>query len=416
MLRLLLALFYLTQLVQGTSTNTTDSSCPPLDGQTRSVWSILGSCALTLLICVWHTIHFDFPRHTHDWIEKPVGLVLLSFFAPEMVVMVATYQWWEARRKVNRFHEKGYHWSMTHSFFAEMGGFVYRDNKGGLRTIYSLEFLELCEAGRIANPVITVKEIKDKSKSDALGKAILALQLLWFVLQVIARGSRGFAITLIELDTVCVAVLSLLVLFLWWNKPLRPECPHIFYSPQEVKVDPQMHSTLSKAWKAEPSYLGSLIACLTRRRETRSITDDEETALVGKDKLVPSKFNMVDRIDKYEINTVSSCGAWMALGALHLVAWNFDFLTEVEKILWRAASLVLTGCPLVFFGGWVVLYKLELRRCYWADKARDGIGLLLCALGLVSRVLLVALMLANLRSLPCSAYQTVSWTAYIPHL
>ncbi|KAF8433196.1 hypothetical protein L210DRAFT_3355512, partial [Boletus edulis BED1] len=59
------------------------------------------------------------------------------------------------------------------------------------------------------------------SKSDALGKAILTLQLFWFMLQVVVCSSTCLAVTLIELDTVCMAVLSLLVLFLWWDKPLR---------------------------------------------------------------------------------------------------------------------------------------------------------------------------------------------------
>ena len=133
---------------------------------------------------------------------------------------------------------------MTHSFFAEMNGFVYRDDRGGLRAIHSLEFLELFEANKIAIPVITAKEIKDRSKSDAIGKAILATQLFWFALQVVVRGSSGLAVTLVELDTVCMTALSLFVLFFWWKKPLRPSCPHIFYSPQEVKVEPQVDSAL----------------------------------------------------------------------------------------------------------------------------------------------------------------------------
>ena len=129
---------------------------------------------------------------------------------------------------------------MMHSFFAEMGRFVqYHDNQGHLRTIKSLEFLQLCKANKITNPVITVKDIKDKSKSDNLGKAILAVQLFWFTLQAVVHRSKGLAVTLVELDTASLAVLSLFILFLWWGKPLRPECPHIFYSPQEIKVDPQ---------------------------------------------------------------------------------------------------------------------------------------------------------------------------------
>ena len=111
--------------------------------------------------------------------------------------------------------EKGYQWSMTHSFFAEMGGFVYCDHKGNSCTIDFLKFLELCEENKVLNPLIMVQEIPDKSKSDALAKAILAVQLLWFTIQVVARGSRGLAVTLVELDTVCMATLGLLILWFW---------------------------------------------------------------------------------------------------------------------------------------------------------------------------------------------------------
>ena len=121
---------------------------------------------------------------------------------------------------LTNFPEKGYEWSMTHGHFARMGGFVYCDDEGSLRTINSLEFLELCEANKIANPLITVQEINDKSKADAVGKVILAFQLLWFTLQVSVRHFGGLTVTLVELDTVCMAVLCLSLLFFWRHKPL----------------------------------------------------------------------------------------------------------------------------------------------------------------------------------------------------
>ena len=262
---LLFYLVHLTQIVYGIDTNSTTSSFPQPsgDGTPRSIWSILGSCAVTLLICVWHAIHFDIVYKDDLFYGGPVRLVLWAIFGPEVVVSAAVEQGWKARRMVTAFRgmlsstlnprhqtnlgtlsEKGYQWSMTHSFFAEMGGFVYRDDKGNSRTINSLEFLELCEANKIANPIITVQEIQDKSKSDALAKAILTVQLLWFTIQVVARGSRGLAVTLLELDTVSMAALALLTLWFWWDKPHRPKCPHIFYSPQDVRADPQTQSAL----------------------------------------------------------------------------------------------------------------------------------------------------------------------------
>ncbi|KAG6375917.1 hypothetical protein JVT61DRAFT_2785 [Boletus reticuloceps] len=418
----LFTLLYIAQLVQGTSTNTTSSSCPPPDGTTRSLWGILGSCVSTLLICVWHTIHFDLPGFNKESYKKPAALVLLSFFAPEVVVGFACKEWLEAHQHVIRFRKKGYEWSMTHSFFAEMGGFSYHDNEGHPRTIRSLEFLELCEAQKIANPVITAKEIKDKSKSDALGNAILALQLFWFTLQVIARGSSGLAVTLVELDTVCMAVLSLLVLVLWWDKPLRPECPHVLYSHEYL----QRHVTLSKAWRSEPSHL----PFFTCTRKTRSLgAGDEEIPLVGSDATTADRTSIATgfaSIIGWGVWDISLCATWMVLGGLHLIAWNFEFLTEVEKIIWRVASLVLAGSSLAFLLTSPLLIATLAIPSLAAllSLLQGGSGLQLsmiivyfaAILGVASRVLLVALMLASLRALPCSAYQTVSWTAHIPHL
>ncbi|KAF8142079.1 hypothetical protein EV363DRAFT_1443990 [Boletus edulis] len=424
MLRLLLVFFYLTQLVQGTPTSITDSSCPPPDGMTRSIWSILGSCALTLLICVWHAIHFDIlcdEEWNTVWLLNGLSVVG-SFVAPEAIVAYAARDWKRARERVIEFRDEGYEWSMKHSFFAEMGGFVYRDDKGVSRTIDSREFLKLCKANEIANPDITTKDIKGRSKSDALGKAVLTLQLFWFMLQVVVRGSTGLAVTLIELDTVCMAVLSLLVLFLWWDKPLRPDCCHTFYSPREVKPDPPTAMTLSNAWKSDPSCLSTLMGCFINIQKTQSTTNDEETTLVDKnDKSSRSKSSqLVDKLDGDSLALVSCGAAWMILGGLHLIAWNFDFPTETEKVLWRVASLTLAAGPLVILGLILIFGIAENLKLCSFDDCLDKVGVLTMGsvgiLTIVSRLLLVALMLASLRALPCSAHQTVSWTAYIPHL
>ena len=115
---------------------------------------------------------------------------------------------------------------------------------------------------------------------------------------------------------------------------------------------------------------------------------------------------------------VSVPTSWFILGALHLIAWNFNFPTKTEKIIWHAASLVLAGSALVSL---VMLGLYDIfHGSKWYKRPTTGIfkntGYLCILLGVLSRVLLVALMLASLRALPCTAYQTVPWTAYIPHL
>lgn len=257
MIHVLAVFLYLVHTVQGTS-----STCQPsnYDGTPRTVWSILATCAFTLLICVWQAIHDDIPSPNLKWYKARLlqgFIILLSFLLPEWTVCIAGKQWSEARRKVkefrgmiyptdtpytpnNFFSGKGHEWSMTHSFFAEMGGFYYCEKAGSSRKIDSLEFQDRRDKNEIANPDLTEQDIKDKSKSDWPGKFILAVQLIRFILQVAVRHFTGHAVTLVELDTVCMAVLTILLLFFWHYKPLRPKCPHIFYSYEYLKSDPDL--------------------------------------------------------------------------------------------------------------------------------------------------------------------------------
>ena len=148
MLHLGLVLLQTVQLVQGTSTST---ACPQLDGtSSRSIFSILWSCATTLLICVWHAIHPRIPKprikqrhHAHktvaeaftsllhdpNWTtvteaftslfhgfkttvtdtftslfhtfktEAPTSL--LYFLAPELTAYSISNQWWMAHQTTN---------------------------------------------------------------------------------------------------------------------------------------------------------------------------------------------------------------------------------------------------------------------------------------------------------------------------
>ena len=92
--------------------------------------------------------------------------------------------------------------------------------------------------------------------------------------------------------------------------------------------------------------------------------------------------------------------AWLLLGGLHLIAWNFHFPTETEVILWCVASVILATGPIVSF--FCLVSSVFLLICF--------------IIGVILRALLMGLMLASLRALPPSAYKTVVWTAYIPHL
>ncbi|KIJ08299.1 hypothetical protein PAXINDRAFT_89053 [Paxillus involutus ATCC 200175] len=380
MIPLLLVFSLLVQLAEAASTNTT-SECPAPDATAcsyRSVWSILASCGLTVLICTWHAIHPNIvcqeTRYTVALYRG--GLVLSALLVPELTIARACEEW--AR------NASDYHWTRTHGFFALMGGFVLQDGtqRTKLKRRHDLQWLR---NGTIMNLDITKEEIKDRSKSDGLGKAILVIQLFWFILQIVARATNHLAITLLEIDTLAMAALSFLLFFFWWSKPMAPGRPHTFYlMPTLVSQD---------------------------ARETRRF---DHTFPIRRQSL-PSWWeigggSLTDCDISQEYATWAFLIFWIIFGALHLIAWNFQFPSQAEKIIWRVASLTLVVAPCIILPGCKII-----GTEYFIDPSGVVFWSMLF-IGIVARFALLVVMLASLRDLPASAYETVSWTSYVPHL
>jgi hypothetical protein len=101
-------------------------------------------------------------------------------------------------------------WSMTHGFYAQMGGFAVNliperlgDNLnceiGYIQTDSIRRYLK---QGRLnPNTWITEQEIQDKGKSDSLGKSLTILQLSWLLVQCSARLLPHLPLTTLELST-----------------------------------------------------------------------------------------------------------------------------------------------------------------------------------------------------------------------
>jgi len=88
------------------------------------------------------------------------------------------------------------------------------------------EFHQLIADGLLTFPDITLKDVKDRSKGDALAKGLVLLQTTWFIVQCIARGTKpGLAITELEVVTLALATLNGAIYFFWWNKPLDVQSP-----------------------------------------------------------------------------------------------------------------------------------------------------------------------------------------------
>ncbi|KIJ12210.1 hypothetical protein PAXINDRAFT_101330 [Paxillus involutus ATCC 200175] len=395
MLPLLLVLSPLVQLAEAAPTNITSES-PAYDATScsyRSVWSIVATCALTMLVCVWNATYPNIvPAERWYTVALHRGVLgLVALLAPEITTARAVAEWRYAGHIKKDFRDD--QWTRTHGFFALMGGFAVQD--GPQRKILKTR-RDLCylKNGTIVQPMITKEEISDRSKSDGLGNALLILQLSWFILQVVARASNHLATTLLEIDTLALAVLSLPLFYFWWSKPMAAAYPHIFYL-RDIP-EPETSSSLDGDGQTLAPLLKVHAIIVSPKRYWW-----QEILGVALD---------VKHDDDGLYFALALLIVWIVFGALHLIAWDFQFPSHAEKIMWRVASLVLIAAPCVCF------LAQQIDDKYLDADATTSIGACVLVLGVVARLTLLILMLVSLRDLSASAYQTVSWTSYVPHL
>ncbi|KAL8843031.1 MAG: hypothetical protein Q9176_002334 [Flavoplaca citrina] len=120
-------------------------------------------------------------------------------------------------------------WSRLHSFYANMGGFVFdldeasSDNgeaftdKVSRLTLTPRGVALLAACGYLPN--ISKEDILDKNKSDNVSKLLSILQALWMLTQIISRLYNKLPITLLEVNTLAHIICAIIIYSLWWNKP-----------------------------------------------------------------------------------------------------------------------------------------------------------------------------------------------------
>jgi len=103
-----------------------------------------------------------------------------------------------------------------------------------LRILEPKELEKLSKAGKISWPSITEVEIQDRSKGDYLSKGIVLMQTSWFITQCVVRAMYGLEITELEVATLAFAVLTGIIYYLWWDKPLDVRCSVPVYLLQHL--------------------------------------------------------------------------------------------------------------------------------------------------------------------------------------
>ena len=94
------------------------------DGNGRSSVSILLSSSAVILICTWKSLHLNVPSPRYGLSRRMTIkslYFLLALLAPELLVAMAAQDHFSARRVEKMFKDGRF--TLTHGFFANMGGF-----------------------------------------------------------------------------------------------------------------------------------------------------------------------------------------------------------------------------------------------------------------------------------------------------
>ncbi|KZP33978.1 hypothetical protein FIBSPDRAFT_924328 [Athelia psychrophila] len=440
-----------------TSSGSTSDVCNNLSG-CRSLDGIIVSCLTTISACILVAVHPNIstpaPRgemkfysmlHADSWIGlllaswvEAIKAVGTSLLVPEWVLALAVRQFLQARycagileqarveaaveaadeaitqNNRNKTQEgqlshlrqlefelrrNNRSWTTTHAFFINMGGFHSYRNGNPMFPLAYEDVLARVKSRSLFPP--TLDELRDNSKGDALSKSIAVFQTLWFVVQCIARHIENRAITNLEIMTLAYTVITVAMYAAWWNKPLNVRYP--------IRVLVQGGKEEVSA-KRTPTFERSGIIGYVRRNEDRLVILLSGEAIF--------------------LSGIIGLALAMVFGAIHCAAWSFAFPSLAEQRVWRVCAIAIVAIPLALTVALVVFMVFNPGPPVPFNQAQPLptghsaytyhiplICMYLCAFMYIpARIFLLGLSFSTLRHLPLSAYQTIQWTTFIPHI
>ncbi|KAM0667403.1 hypothetical protein ACQRIU_003268 [Beauveria bassiana] len=230
-----------------------------------------------------------------------------------------------------------------------MGGFLYKKN----RRLFLLTAQKLAKS-ECRWPVIKGDDIKDRSKQDWLAKTFAAFQILQLIFSLITRYVQGLEFSQLETVTLSFAICGVLIYYVNIYKPQNIDQAERFdmdasltsgVSPvpsgASPKTAPQLDDT--ELLSAETTY-DTFWAILLNKENTATVPGfDWSPPRIPNDNMPLVKGDKVAHPALYLLALASGL-----FSALNAIAWNFQFPTRNEKLLWHIATAVSAASPIMF--------------------------------------------------------------------
>ena len=378
-----------------------------IDASNRGTLDIILSSIFTILACTWSVQHLNVPGPNDNkarW--RRISWTFITIFFPELLLAHAVIEFLMALESMEDMEKcagvrvrypdlyfplRWLHlmkkreiaqpsdddeeyleieWTLTHAYYANMGGFHLfmkkvefdpdvrdsievhfrippknMDNKYVELCSLTAKQLEFCLNNRaffqFPEVPLSEKEIKDKGKLELFTKLIAVVQILVLLVSTILRACRHLAISQLEIVTLVFALCAIMIYVFRWFKPQSVETStriwlksDPFDSGKEDKLNTDLKTNVNGLRKGVPDSIFSILTnfeeCLAPKLLSRIPNDN-----------IPQRERHRMHAILYLLTVLT-----VAAGGLHLIAWDFEFPTRVERKLWKAACFMLIGLPL----------------------------------------------------------------------
>ncbi|KAF2724005.1 hypothetical protein K431DRAFT_344149 [Polychaeton citri CBS 116435] len=428
---------------------------------TRGLSDTAWACFATLVACTYTILHLNIPKHSSFWADvvRDLKWSCMTVLSPEVVLVTAALDLWQARRQLQRFRKEGLHesWTLSHILYANMGGFERmlqpseQTSKGcssmlGHGCILDAESISLAIQCDLLEklPPITAKAIQDLSKSSALGKLLIAGQITYFAIDIVVRICESLPVSQMELAICGFVACSVTTYLLNLSKPRAVttrtaigrgettefECICSIANgcsiPLSVSRRRDLHTNNIDDIYAKSNHDSSASKKAQVAEEQLFCDESLETLpistparRISNNPVLRQTSMSRDRLIAFALMALVS----MPFGAIHLAAWDFHFPTSVDRWLWNSAALTSTFIlPLLLamsFTWDVKRLKAQSTQLTVYGKGKAVTGAVVTFLGLcayvVARLVILVEMVRCLFYLPPAAYKA-TWTATLPHV
>ncbi|KAF1848523.1 uncharacterized protein K460DRAFT_238274, partial [Cucurbitaria berberidis CBS 394.84] len=408
----------------------------------RSTLEVLWLCLLTVFLCCWSAFHPDISQPNSTWvqqyIDRTVGL-LIGVIYPEVFLYMAFFERLDARSTMQISSDVlDERWTVTHAFYANMGGFAYKrtTNEVDARGHECFEYLTAYPVNRLLMSQIDLagfpleKDVKAKGKADGMVRALTITQIVWVLVQSVARTIQHLPLTTLEISTLAYIPCAIFAYALWWDKPYEVSVPTLLRFKQTgvANLDLDYKETITPCQEPIAQHCKH-----SRHIATRTLLQRHQLFRTQKYRTYETTRQCIEviRLSLLPVGIFgfSSAVVFLVVGAIHLAAWNFEFPSLFECWAWRVCSIVIATIVPISWLLTAVLLRVttdqwwdglegkdtleEFRTVRWISMAIQGFAVTLYSL---ARLYLLVEVFMGLRASPMGVYKTPEWSNFLPHV